>query len=339
MHRTSRGRRSLQLEALGAGSVICDVGRTRYDESENAIAGIRARKFDITTADQRRRMKAQHPPQWKCAARKVALGGGAATLLCLLSACVSAQTSVQEWVQRYSSSGSEVDQASALAVDDSGNVIVTGRSKGAGGSDYLTLKYSSAGVPLWTNRYNGPLQMDEQPAAVAVDASGDVVVTGFFSSYGTSAYGTIKYSGSGVPLWTNRYYGPGNFDYATAVAVDHSGNVFVTGSSGDEYFNLYYDLDCATIKYSSAGVPLWTNRYNGDRSTYPTAIAVDGNGEVIVTGYLINANRSSSGSATIKYSGEGVPLWTNRNLRYSAEALAVDANTNVFVTGYWYNVD
>ncbi len=281
-------------------------------------------------------MRVEHPLQWKCVAKKVPLGGVAA-LLCLISARVPAQIAVQEWVQRYSSSGSGLDQPSAIAVDGSGNVIVTGRSKGAGGYDYVTLKYSAAGVPLWTNRYSG--QTDEQPAAVAVDASDDVVVTGFFSAYGASAYGTIKYSRSGVPLWTNRYYGPGNFDYATAVALDHSGNVFVTGSSGDEDYALYHNLDGATIKYSSAGVPLWTNRYNGDRSTYPTAIAVDGNGDVIVTGYTIDANRNSSGSATIKYSGAGAPLWTNRNLRYTAKALAVDGNTNVFVAGYWYNVD
>lgn len=311
--------------------MIRTVLRNKYDEGESDIS-------EIETADERSGVNTQNPLLWKCATRKVALRGGLAALVFLLSAPVPAQTPVREWVQRYNSSGGALDQATAVVVEGSGDIIVTGRSWGTGiGSDYLTIKYTAAGTPLWTNRYNGPEQGDDQPAALAVDDSGDVVVTGYFSSNGSAAFGTIKYSRSGMPLWTNRYYGPGTYDYATAVAVDHSDNVFVTGCSGSENYFLYYNLDCATIKYSSAGVPLWTNRYNGDRSTYPTAIAVDGNGDVIVTGYTINWSRSSSGSGTIKYSSEGTPLWTNRNTRINAKALAVDANSNVFVTGYGYN--
>ena len=70
-------------------------------------------------------------------------------------------------------------------------------------------------------------------------------------------YATIKYSSAGVPLWTNRYNGLGNSgDFAHAVAVDGSNNVIVTGvhADGTDY------PECATIEYSSAGVPLWTNR-------------------------------------------------------------------------------
>ncbi len=66
----------------------------------------------------------------------------------------------------------------------------------------------------------------------------------------------------GGPLWTNRYNGPANSDdFVRAIAVDSSGNVFVTGSSAST--NEYpYNFDYATIKYSNAGAPLWTNRYN-----------------------------------------------------------------------------
>ncbi len=53
-----------------------------------------------------------------------------------------------------------------------------------------------------------------------------------------------------MPLWTNRYNGPGNGDdYAFAVAVDGSDNVFVTGYS----IGIGSTEDYATIKYSSAG--------------------------------------------------------------------------------------
>ena len=63
-----------------------------------------------------------------------------------------------------------------------------------------------------------------------------------------------------MPLWTNRYNGPGNgSDTATAVAVDGSNNVIVTGFG----FVSGVVRDYVTIKYSSAGAPIWTNRYNG----------------------------------------------------------------------------
>ena len=151
--------------------------------------------------------------------------------------------------------------------------------------DYATIKYSSAGVPLWTNRYNGPGNGDDAAYAVAVDGSDNVIVTGYSAGQRRldDDYATIKYSSAGVPLWTNRYNGPGNGnDYAYAVAVDGSNNVIVTGystGSGSSY-------DYATIKYSSAGVPLWTNRYNGpgNGDDHACAVAVDGSNNVIVTG-------------------------------------------------------
>ena len=226
-----------------------------------------------------------------------------------------------------------------MAVDGSNNVIVTGYSMAAEAPyDYATIKYSSAGVPLWTNRYNGPGTGDDHAYALAVDGSNNVIVTGYSSGSGTHYdYATIKYSSAGVPLWTNRYNGPGNgndkprrgggrqrqrdrdglfvwqrqalpitrrssiraracrsgptattgrgtaMTDAYAVAVDGSDNVIVTGystGSGSSY-------DYATIKYSSAGVPLWTNRYNGpgNGEDDANAVAVDGSGNVIVTGY------------------------------------------------------
>jgi hypothetical protein len=87
-----------------------------------------------------------------------------------------------------------------------------------------------------------------------------------------------------VPLWTNRYQGPDDYvDYAGAVAADSSGNVIVTGRS---YDTIGYS-DYATIKYSAAGVPLWTKRFSGPENYGDTAIAlaVDSSGNVVVTGY------------------------------------------------------
>src|SRR5438034_962365 len=76
-------------------------------------------------------------------------------------------------------------------------------------------------------RYNGPANGFDRAAAVAVDGSGSVVVTGA-SWNGTNAdYYTAKYAAAdGALLWEKRYNGPANSgDYARAVAVDGSDNV------------------------------------------------------------------------------------------------------------------
>jgi hypothetical protein len=250
------------------------------------------------------------------------------------------------WTNHYNGPANGADEAGSVAVDGSNNVIVTGGSCTSGGvnPNCVTIKYSSAGVPLWTNRYTGPGNSNASGGVVAVDGSNNVIVTG--SSVGTGVnwwdYATIKYSSAGVPLWTNLYNGPGNsIDCATALAVDASNNVIVTGYSATTNISpLNYDY--ATIKYSSAGVPLWTNRYNGpgNNDDEPCTVAVDRSGNVIVSGYA-NGSASSGDWATIKYSGAGVPLWTNLyngpgNNLDSASAVAVDHSGNVIVAGSSY---
>lgn len=122
-----------------------------------------------------------------------------------------------------------------------------------------------------------------------------------------------------MPLWTNRYNGPGNgTDYATAVALDGIGNVFVTGySQGSDS-----SADYTTIAYSGAGVPLWTNRYNepANASDVAQAVAVDGRGGGFVTGSSYDSG-SFDDYVTIKYSDAGALLWPHR---YSGPANASD---------------
>src|SRR4029077_7750140 len=103
----------------------------------------------------------------------------------------------QQWVARYDGPVNYTDKATAIAVDASGNVYVTGASSsnaGAGGLDYATIKYNSAGQQQWVARYNGPGNYIDQARAIAVDGSGNVYVTG--ESYGPtySEYATIKYN-------------------------------------------------------------------------------------------------------------------------------------------------
>src|SRR5690242_14323758 len=104
------------------------------------------------------------------------------------------QQSVQAWVQRYGGGlpGSD-DRANKVVTDGAGNVIVVGSTdEGATGRDMLVIKYSSTGVALWTNRYNGPANYDDVAQSVTVDSSGRVFVTGFsYGSQNLAEYATI----------------------------------------------------------------------------------------------------------------------------------------------------
>jgi hypothetical protein len=187
----------------------------------------------------------------------------------------------EKWVARYDGPGNSYDQATTIAVDASGNVYVTGESYVAGSTydDYATVKYNSSGTQQWVARYDGP-ERDDKATAIAVDASGNVYVTGESDGSGTYYdYATVKYNSSGAEQWVARYDGPGNSeDYATGIAVDSSGNVYVTGASYSS--NTFFDY--ATVKYDTLGAEQWAARYDGPGYTdFAYAIALDASGNVM----------------------------------------------------------
>ena len=156
---------------------------------------------------------------------------------------------MQLWLSRYDSEGND-DWGHALALDEAGNVYVTGHSRfeSAGPAhDYVTIKYSNQGSLRWVARYDGPASGDEYAWALAVDHYGSVYVTGGSPGTGTlKDYATVKYDTNGNELWVERYNGPGNGeDAASALVVDRDGNVYVTGRSagagtGADYLTLKY---------------------------------------------------------------------------------------------------
>jgi len=245
----------------------------------------------------------------------------------------------EQWVARYNGPGNNDDQAEAMAVDGSGNVYVTGWSIGAGGlPNYATVKYSSSGQQLWVARYSGPGNVDDEAHAIGIDNAGNVYVTG--QSFGAGSrfdYATIKYDTSGQQQWVMRYNGTGNGDdIANAVAIDGSGNVFVTGESKGASGN----KDYATVKYDSLGQEQWVARYdgvgNGDDDA--KAIVIDSSGNVYVTGASAGSG-SDYDYATIKYDSAGVERWVRRyngpgNGDDHATGIGVDLSANVYVTGY-----
>lgn len=314
---------------------------------------------------------------------------------------------IEKWVARYNGPANGNDEPSAIAIDGRGNVIVTGQSFGSGTHyDYCTVKYNSVGVEQWAARYNGPEDDLDFTTALAIDISGNVYVTG--ASMGMNSiqdYATVKYNPSGVEQWVCRYpedvYNPGgyNIDVASDIEVDGSGNVYVTGFSGNDCATLKYRSDAKAIGFQGSELTvlfdahLWV-----ERAVYAigTALVVDGTDNIYVTGrtkdrgdpsdiFLIKYNSSGSEQwkkifnptrfyddrargiakdrfgniyvigmsqgpesaydyVIIKYNSAGIEQWTARynspaNLDDIPTSLAVDNIGNVYVTGASTNVD
>jgi uncharacterized delta-60 repeat protein len=263
-------------------------------------------------------------------------------ILLLVTTPAFAQSVDTAWVRRYNGPGNNDDEAFALAVDSSGNVYVTGESFGSGTYyDYATIKYYPNGDTAWVRRYNGPGNIHDDASGIVVDGSGNVYVAG--ESYGSGTYydyATIKYYANGDTAWVRRYNGPADSsDWASAIAVDSSGNVYVTGRS----YGSGTDEDFATIKYDQDGNELWVKRYNGpgNLDDGASAIAIDGSGNVYVTGYSYNSGANQD-YATIKYYPNGDTAWVRRyngpiNGWDHAFAIVVDSSKNAYVTGGSYS--
>jgi len=247
----------------------------------------------------------------------------------------------QLWVQRYNGLGNSWDEASAIALDGSGNVCVTGTSVGNGTDfDYATVKYDADGNQLWVQRYKGTGNSYDKAYAIIVDGSGNVYVTGQSYNGGTyQDYATVKYDPDGNQLWVQRYNGPAGYhDVASALTLDSSDNIYVTGES----YGSGTGYDYATIKYNLNGNQLWVQRYNGPGNDWDevSAIASDGSGNIYITGRSIGSGTSWD-YATVKYDSSWNQLWVQRynglgNSWDEASAIALDGSGNIYVTGYSY---
>ncbi len=243
------------------------------------------------------------------------------------------------WVKRYNGPGNADDWVSDLAVDTAGNVYVTGKSLGNGSLyDYATLKYSRTGNLEWESRYNGTNNGDDIAYAAGVDKEGNLYITGISDGSGTFGdYTTIKYTTNGDTLWVRRYNGTANdYDQPSALIVDDSGNVYVTGESVGSGTS----SDYLTIKYSPSGDTLWVRRYNGTGNgpDGATVLALDDNNNVYVTGFAWSSDFSYD-YATVKYSPDGNLIWAiyyngPGNGYDRATDLTVKGHRTVYVTGY-----
>ncbi len=249
----------------------------------------------------------------------------------------------EQWIKEYNGIGSGLDAATAIALDTSGNIFITGysfRGPVSTNDEIITIKYNTDGDTLWVRHYNSPGNKIDRAFALEVDSSGNSYVGGYLNNisfgnvYGND-YITIKYDPNGTLLWaTQMHVGDGS---VTDLKVDPAGNIYVTGLGFNSTLTGH---DYITVKYNSVGDSLWGNHYGGlgsDPSNKATGIAIDEIGNVYITGFSTGSNGYYD-YATIKYSETGMEQWVSRydgpiNEDDKAIGLVVDKNQNVFVTG------
>jgi hypothetical protein len=224
------------------------------------------------------------------------------------------------------------DAVTAMAVDGAGNVYVTGTTQpNTGNADLLTVKFDANGVEQWAVRHTSTESSTEYAAAIQVDASGVYV-------FGTTYYDTgrlilFKYDHAGTLLWM-RAHGPLSDGQASAMKLDSSGNVIVTGSAR---WDNETDIDFVTWKYTPQGDLLWIAQYTGmlDGYDYPYALKVDGAGNIYVAGYSSlpdEENTSLAAYPVVKYDSNGNQLWASSQITWSSQvgpdSLGIDSSGN-----------
>jgi hypothetical protein len=250
----------------------------------------------------------------------------------------------QQWVCRIPArSGDSSSAANAVASGPGQSAYVCGWMRaGASSVDYFAARIRSTGETAWVRTYSGNPAGYDTAYALAVDASGSVIVTG--GSMGAESdydYATLKFDSLGNLQWTARYDGPDfSDDVASSVAIDSAGYSYVTGWStgtGSRY------SDYATVRYSPTGSELWVARYHGGSGDDEAwAIGLDRAGGVYVTG-SVETNSNGTDIYTIKYDTAGGQQWAARynytppNRDDKALALVAPGPGVVCVTGFSYN--
>jgi hypothetical protein len=218
------------------------------------------------------------------------------------------------WSRRFGATGD--DLADALAVG-SGVIAITGNFSPMadlgngphstnGLHDMFVATYSASdGAPIWSKTFGGTGY--DGAHAVALDAQGSLLVTGYFGLFGgpvdfgggsvASQGGAdvflAKYDVDGSHQWSRTFGGVGD-DYGFAVTVDSAGNPILTGSfqiSGDFGGAPHASagqFDSFVAHYTAAGEYDWSHSYGSTVTEKGLAVATDPNDQILLTGFTLS---------------------------------------------------
>lgn len=306
--------------------------------------------------------------------------------LCMTLSAMTLYAQTFDWAIGLGASGFDIGYG--ITSDGKGNIYVAGRFNGtmdfnpgtgvdtlrsAGGNDIFLAKYDAAGNYVWAKGMGG--KGTDWARGVAVDASGNIYITGYFAetadfnpgpgidtvrSAGGSDVFLAKYDQNGNYLWA-KGIGGNKSDNAFGVAVDGKGGVYIAG-----YFNGTADFDPGAgidtlvslglgdiflAKYDSDGNYAWAKRLGNKSDDQSWGLAVDGSGYVYVIGTFggtvdfdpvrgVDTLMSMGGSDIFiaKYDGDGKYVWAKNVGGKSSDqgyGITVDKPGNVYITGYF----
>ncbi|MBO9201301.1 MULTISPECIES: MBG domain-containing protein [Niastella] len=290
------------------------------------------------------------------------------------------------WAKRIGSSNA--DLGNSITVDASGNVYTTGNFVGtgdfdpgtgiqnlvsAGASDIFISKTDAAGQLVWAKRMGGA--SGDYGNSIAVDASGNVYITGYFSGTADldpgpgmqnhTAVGFFdafisKLDASGNFVWAKSFGGLLG-EQAGSIAVDGSGNVYTTGifnstvdfdpGAGINYLTSAGGGDIFISKLDAMGNFVWAKSIGNAGSDNSESLEVDASGNVYTTGYFQGTVDFDPGPGTqpltsvddrdiyiSKLDASGNFVWVKQIGGASYDvgySIKVDASGNVYTAGFF----
>jgi hypothetical protein len=220
--------------------------------------------------------------------------------------------------------GRGLDTASGIAVDPSGSAYVTGQTNSnafpiknafqagcAGGDDAFVTKFSPTGSALVYSTYLGGIG-SEAAYTITIDSSRNAYVAGGTTStnfptknafqpiYGGNGDGFVtKFDPTGKALVYSTYLGGNGFDSIGGIAVDSSGDTYVSGGTNSPNFPLKHafqphnhgQYDAFVTKFNPTGKALVFSTYlGGSKSEFADTMALDSVGNIYLAGYTESSN-------------------------------------------------
>eukprot|EP00003_Mantamonas_plastica_P003876 TRINITY_DN13042_c0_g2_i1.p1 TRINITY_DN13042_c0_g2~~TRINITY_DN13042_c0_g2_i1.p1 ORF type:complete len:1425 (+),score=395.50 TRINITY_DN13042_c0_g2_i1:2961-7235(+) len=216
------------------------------------------------------------------------------------------------WTIQHGGTGSDI--ARGVAVDSNNDVVLIGQTTtspfdgitGAGGTDIVIIKYTSAGFRRWTVIRGTSSTDDGHAIAIGTDDS-IVVLARTLGVLGATQHGSydsviIKYSAQGVQQWIHQI-GSSVIDYPVSISMDGADNVFALAYSSGVYDGQTSPggVSGFLTQFSSAGAKVATTAFGTTSNDYYVGVATNCNGFATMVGYGsgVFAGHSNQGSTDV----------------------------------------